>query len=452
MEKQFITLLDYAVLPFVLMIAYAVAYRFRNKHYPPQHPWRKYFIPALTVKIFGAIFIGMIYSYYYQGGDTFHFFHHARIINSAMDESFTKWVGLLLRIPEWSDPSYYTYISQMEWYQDPSSYTVAAFAAFIGFFTFNTYLPTAVIFACISFTAMWALFRTFASNYPKLIQPIAVAILFIPSTFVWGSGIFKDTICMFGLGWLTYAIFRILIKKDFSIKNLLLVAVSFYLIARVKVYILVGFIPALAIWILFIYSKRIVHLGVRLFVRGLFFVVAIGAFLFLMQRFSKELNRYSLDNIAQTAASTRGWISYVSESQEGASYDLGEFDPSIEGMLVKFPAAVNVTLFRPYIWEANKIIIFFSALEALLFIFITLRVIIAVGLRRFLVTISSEPTIQFCLTFSIIFAFAVGITSYNFGSLSRYKIPCLPFYIVAMVLIYYKSIPVNRPLLKILRL
>jgi len=59
----------------------------------------------------------------------------------------------------------------------------------------------------------------------------------------------------------------------------------------------------------------------------------------------------------------------------------------------------------------------------------------------------NDPTIQFCLIFSVIFAFAVGISSYNFGALSRYKIPCLPFYAVALVLIHYKNAP-RKKLLK----
>jgi hypothetical protein len=36
--------------------------------------------------------------------------------------------------------------------------------------------------------------------------------------------------------------------------------------------------------------------------------------------------------------------------------------------------------------------------------------------------------VVFSLIFSLIFAFAVGASSGNFGALSRYKIPCLPFY------------------------
>lgn len=434
----------------MLIIVYGIAYRYRNKHYGLKHPWRKYFIPALSVKIVGAIFIGMIYAYYYKGGDTFEFFRHAKVINSSFTESPVKWFNLLLGIPDGMDGNYYNYFIQMQWYSDPSSYTIAAIAAFTGIFTFNTYLPTAVLFASIAFTGVWALFRSFASLYPKLVKPIAIATLFIPSAFVWGSAIFKDTICLFGLGWLTYGTFRLLIKRDFSVGNILVTVFSFMLILRVKLYILLGFVPALLIWVLFIYSNKVQNAGGRFLLRMVFSLAALGAFLFFMQRFGEELGKYSLENIAQTAETTRGWIGYVSERDEGSSYDLGAFDPSIGGMLVKLPAAVNVTLFRPYPWEAGKVIVLLSAIEAFLFFFLTLKVIFSIGIGKIWKTINTDPTIQFCLIFSIIFAFAVGISSYNFGALSRYKIPCLPFYAMALILIYYKNRPLNKKLLRFL--
>jgi hypothetical protein len=62
----------------------------------------------------------------------------------------------------------------------------------------------------------------------------------------------------------------------------------------------------------------------------------------------------------------------------------------------------------------------------------------------------NDPTIQFCFVFSLIFAFAVGISSYNFGALSRYKIPCLPFYAIALILIYYKNVPKGKKFFGIL--
>src|SRR5689334_11174178 len=170
-----LTILDYVLLPFFIGIVYAIAYNIRNKKYPRKHPWRKYYIPALTVKIFGAIFIGLVYAYYYSGGDTYYFFNQAQVVNSSFNESMGKWINLLFHIPSIHDSGYYNYISQMPWYVDPSSYTVISIVAFLSVFTLNTYLPTAVLFAFISFTGLWALFRTFASLYPRFVRPIAIA-------------------------------------------------------------------------------------------------------------------------------------------------------------------------------------------------------------------------------------------------------------------------------------
>jgi hypothetical protein len=363
-----------------------------------------------------------------------------------------KWVNLLFHIPSPHDGGYYNYISQIPWYVDPPSYAVISIVAFLSAFTLNTYLPTAVLFAFISFTGLWALFRTFASLYPRFTRPIAIAILFIPSVFVWGSGIFKDTICIFGLGWLTYGTFRFLVQRDFSASNIILSVLSFSLIARIKLYILLGFVPALLIWILFTYTQKISNRSARLLVKVFFVGTVAAAFLFFLQRFGDALGRYSIENVAATSNFTRGFIYLVSSQEEGAAYSLGDFDPTIAGMLSKFPLAVNVTLFRPYLWEARKIIVALSAIEAFLFLFLTLKILFQTGPVKVWKTISTDATIQFCLIFSIIFAFAVGISSYNFGTLSRYKIPCMPFYALALILIHYKNNPPKKKLLRFINL
>jgi hypothetical protein len=447
----YISIFDFVLLPFYVGLIYIIAYRMRNSKYPRKHPWRKYFIPALSVKIFGAIFIGFIFAYYYKVGDTFYYFSHAQALNKVLNESVSKWFNLVLHIPAYNDPNYADIIPGLIWYNDPASYTVAAITSVISVFTFTTYFPTTVIFAFISFTGLWALFRTFASLYPRLTRPIAIAVLFIPSVFVWGSGIFKDTVCIFGLGWLTYSTFRMLVQKDFSIRNLLVAVLSFTLIAKVKLYILLAFTPALLMWILFTYSQQIRNKSAKLLVKFVFVAAVVVGFLFFMQRFAKELGKFSLEKVVQTSEATRGYIYYVS-GDEGSAYSLGNFDPSIGNMLSKFPLAVNVTLFRPYPWEAKKIIVLLSALEALLFLFLTLKILFQLGIVRIWQTIGRDPTIQFCLIFSIIFAFAVGISTYNFGALSRYKIPCLPFYALSLLLIYYKNAKPGRYLFRPLKI
>ena len=89
------SLQDLVVTPVFLSLVYLAAYLVR--------PWvtnedtKRYFIPALTVKIIGAIAVGLIYQFYYGGGDTFAFHTHgSRIIWEAFMDSPMKGIDLLL--------------------------------------------------------------------------------------------------------------------------------------------------------------------------------------------------------------------------------------------------------------------------------------------------------------------------------------------------------------------
>lgn len=426
------------------MVLVFIATRIRNKQYSPKHPLYKYYLPGLLVKFAGAIFIALVYQYYYHGeGDSFDYFNDGQIINSSLHDSFFTWVKLLLRTPETSDPYLYRYISQMRFYADPAGYAVAKISAILGLFTANTYIPTALLFAFLAYTGFWAMFTTFCNIFPRYYKQLAIAFLFVPSTFVWGSAIYKDTVCMFGLGWLTYTTFRMVIHKEFSAKNLFLLCISVYLIAVIKVYILLAFMPALVVWLLMNYSHRIKSVAVQWLVNLFFIAVTVGGFYFFTGRFAKELNRYSLEKLVQTATVTRRWITY-STSEEGSSYDLGEIDPSLWGMVKKFPAAVNVTLYRPFLWEVRKPIVLLSALESFVFLVLTLMAFYRNGFLNTFRLIFRNPNLLFLFIFSIIFAFAIGISTGNFGTLSRYKIPCMPFFAALLLILYYQKEPVTE--------
>ena len=57
---------------------------------------RVYFFPALTVKIVGALAVGFIYQFYYNGGDTFNYHTHgSRHVWEAFMDSPVKGMRLL---------------------------------------------------------------------------------------------------------------------------------------------------------------------------------------------------------------------------------------------------------------------------------------------------------------------------------------------------------------------
>ncbi|WP_162944456.1 hypothetical protein [Flavisolibacter nicotianae] len=426
MEQQFLTIWDLVLTPLYLLALVFIAIRYRDNKYPPGHPLRKYYLPGLYSKIGGAIFIGLLYAFYYKGGDTFNYFRHAQIINSALGDSIDRWLKLILHYSPDQSPEIYKYTSQLYWYDSPSEYMVAVITALLSILTFNTYLPTALLFAAISFTGIWAMYKTFAQLYPKNTASLAIAFLFIPSTVVWGSGIFKDTICMFGVGWITHATFRLFINKDFSVRNIFLIILSFILVAKIKLYILLAFLPALAMWLLLTYSKKIERPAMRWLTNAFFILLTVVGSVFFMQRFADELNKYSLEKITQTAKVTQDWTS-LAAGEEGSVYNIGEISDDPASLIALFPKAVVVTFFRPFPWEAKKIIMVLSMIEALAFIYFTLQMFFNRKSKP-VRTLIQDPNILFCLVFALIFGFAVGVSSGNFGTLSRYKIPCLPFY------------------------
>ena len=240
-----ITAIDYVLLPFYLALIYAVAIYFRNKFYPKNHPYRAYFISGLTVKICGAMFIGLVYNYYYDGGDTFNFFYHSQVINSTFLDAPDTWFRLITHTADHSNAIDQAAMANMYWYDDTPAYSVCCLGAVIGMFCFNTYLSLNAIVASITFIGMWLMFITFAEQYPKLIRPIAIGVLFLPGPIVWGSGLFKDSFCMFAIGCLIYSSYILLEKRKFSVGLSLLALFSLATIWVIKAYLLTAFIPVL---------------------------------------------------------------------------------------------------------------------------------------------------------------------------------------------------------------
>jgi hypothetical protein len=190
------------------------------------------------------------------------------------------------------------------------------------------------------------------------------------------------------------------------------------------------------LWLLLTYSHRIRYTAIRVFIgAGVVAIVAVS-FYFLANRFSESLNRYSLTGLSATVETTRNWITYAS-GDEGATYDLGEFEPTLGGLIKVFPAGVTVTLYRPFLWEVKKPIQLLSGLESFIFIVLTIATLVRNGVGFTFRQIFSNPNLIFFFTFSLIFAFAVGISTGNFGSLSRYKIPCMPFFAALLAILYY---------------
>lgn len=424
---------DLFLTPIYLVLIYGIAMAFRKKVTTPVT--RKYYLPALTVKIIGAIAVGVIYQFYYGGGrpsgDTFAYFTHVKIIGEAFSNSPIAGIKLLFANGQF-DSETLRYASRMEWYTAPTEYFVVKTAAFFGLLSFNTYIVIALFFALVSFSGMWAMYLTFLKLYPRLHKEFAIAVFFLPSVFFWGSGLLKDTLTIGALGWLFYGFYQGTIQKKNIFSSIIIILISAYVIKTVKVYVLLAFLPPALIWIFAENSHRIRNAGLRFMLKPLLLAIGGVAAYFGATRLTEGDTRYDLNNIGERTKINAEYLYNLTVQQQGSAYSIGEFDGSIMSMIKVAPQAVIVSLFRPFLWETRNPVMLLSALEAFLFLYLTITLFYKTGFLKSIKFISAEPIVTFCFIFSLVLAFAVGTNSFNFGTLVRYKIPIMPFYLSAL--------------------
>ncbi|SFQ46883.1 hypothetical protein [Hymenobacter arizonensis] len=422
-------------LGFFYLVAYGVRGRFTNIY------TRRYFIPALTVKFVGAIALGLVYAYYYEGGDTFNYYYHVKLIHEAFAFSFEAGMKLMLTSGGTYDPETARFTTYMYWYQAGSAeYLLSRLAAAIGFLCFNTYMIIALFFAIISFTGMWAMYITFVKIRPQLYKELAIATFFIPSVFFWGSGLMKDPICLGALGWLFYAFYKGAIQKRSLITSSFLGLGAAYALILLKIYILLCFLPAALLWIFNENSARIKNGTVRILAKPI--LLSIGAFLafFAATNLTKGDEHYDIDRIGERSKIVSEYLYETGVKQNGSAYNLGEQDGTLLGMVKLVPQAIVVSLYRPFIWEVRNPVMLLSSIEALVFIFFTLRIIVRSGLVKTLSLIARTPSLTLCFIFALAFSGTVGVVSANFGTLVRYKIPMIPFYVAGLYITQSMSV------------
>lgn len=406
----------------------------RNLLYRSDNPIRRYFIPALLVKMIGAVSVGMVYFFYYRGGgDTGEYWNNALVMNTAFTVDPSIFWKLLINPPDDTIPEIQEYVWWSFFRTDIASYTVGKITGVVNLFTFNVYSACALIFAALSFTGIWAMYTVFYDIYPRMYKQFAIAILFVPSVFFWGSGILKDCVTMGCVGWLTYCSYQIFFKGKFIFLGTIILLVTGYLTFIIKSYIILGFVPALALWIFLYYKSSIKSGFLRAVLNPIVYGTVLAGGVVAIQKLGNEfIARASNFQVYHGILEETGVV--------GSGYNLGELDGSFWGTLSKVPAAINVTLFRPYLWEVTSPMVVLSALESTIVLFFTIRIFYKTGLLLTLKSLVNNPTAFFCIFFAMFFGFCVGFTAYNFGALVRYKIPCVPFYVAGLYILNYQTV------------
>ncbi len=427
-------ILDLTLTPIYLVVVLLIFYKIRSS-YIQEFPYFKYLIPGLLVKIFGALSMCFVYIYYYQGGDTLNYFYSSRVMLELAKINPKVFIDILL-FGNLSPENMHTFTMETgipSYSSDPLSFFIIRLATPFPIFSSNSMLSASLLFTVFSYSGIWKLYSVFVEEFPTLEKDLAFAVLFMPSVFFWGSGILKDPVTLSAVGWFTFAFYKIVIQKFWKVKYIIYFLISSYLLLSIKPYIYYVLIPSSAAWLLLNILSGLKTGFIRTITFPIIFIIFGAGAYFLILQIGQDRSKFSIDSLFNNALVT--YEDMKNENYGGASFDIGNYDASLGSLLSKSPIAISSALFRPFIWESRNPLMFFSALENTFLLIFTLYLLIKVKFRELIATLMSNPILIFTLSFTILFAFSIGISTSNFGTLVRYKIPFLPFYVASLFIL-----------------
>ena len=402
-------------------------------------PEYRYYMWGLMAKLLGGLVFSLIYFYYYEGGDTTAYFYSGVAMrNLALvdpmeyfsqlfgDNSLRAWSVYTL---ETAKPYQYVFF-------DDRTFAVLQVTSILALLTFKSYLISTLMIASLSYFGVWACFRTFVSYFPQLTSKLVIAFLFMPSSIFWGSSILKDTFTFSAVCWWVHAVDEVFFKRRSTYGKGMVIVISGFVMVMIKPYIFMVLFPATLLWLFYFRLVRLRNVLVKFVLVPIATVGLVALSFFVLNRMGEQFDKFALDEALATIQVTQGDLSKV-ESYGSNSFDVGEFDGTWWGVLSKFPVATNAALFRPYIWEAESLVMAMSGLENLWVLVLAVLALVRAGPLFFFRSIGGMPLLLMSMTFALLFAFIVGVTTPNFGALVRFKIPMVPFFISSLYIIVY---------------
>jgi hypothetical protein len=326
----------------------------------------------------------------------------------------------------------------------------------------DSLLASSFVFAAVGLVGQFLLYRTFRNAYPhpRLRRWWRLGIIYFPSLIFWSAGLLKDPLGIFGLGCVLWGAQELLPRtclrsalapaggpgrpgaqplrgpvappgepdSKAAARALSVAVLGVYVLCLVRLHILaVLFIALLPQAFLAWRASRgrqtsaggqraALPLAVRL-------LPIVGC---LVGAWAVHVLKpaYSVDRLPKTL------VQEASLYQETKSKGGPDTEASWVGVLRSAPTAFCSVLYRPFPWEASGLLQLFAAAENFLLACLALRAVyVLVRYPRVLARAVTAPLFLTCVLFVVLYGLAVGISTPNLGTLSRYRIPLLPFYV-----------------------
>lgn len=321
----------------------------------------------------------------------------------------------------------------------------------VHFFAFNSFLASSFIYAAMGLVGQILLYRTFVEEYPdpRLRRWWRWGILFLPSFTFWSSGLIKEPLGVLGLGCAVWGFQSLLTKIRLS--GILCLLAGIYVLLLFRPQVVPILLAAALPWILQHRETTAAATGkTPLSLPSAGRTILIVSTLICLILLWQSQGRYIMEQLPTALMKDRA----VYQTIEANTTDRGGVvaNASWSSLLKAWPGATFYTLYRPILWEGLRSpLLLIAAVENFVLLLLTLRAFGMVVIRpAILKQALGSPLFLTSILFVALFTLGLGVSTPNLGTISRYRLPAMPFFIAVLAIIEYHYVQVGtkqtRPL------
>ncbi len=373
----------------------------------------KLFWGAFLVRLTAGISLGLIYTYYYSAGDTWSFFNDAKIFSALARDNFFSYLKTIFDFGE-SQIVLQGLINQ----DLRSIFFIKIISAFC-LLSLDNYWVCAAYFSLLGFISAWKLHRNVISIFSDSENASVLAFLFFPSVVFWSSGLEKESIALCGIYFLASGFLTLMVSaKPDKLFWWLIVPVC-YVVWGLKYYWAIIFLDSILTTLViklmsskfFMFKKYSLATWVVLF-------FGIGVLLSFMHP------NFYIDGFLEVIISNYNDFSAISDPKNLIHYF--QWDQTWRSIMINSPWALLSGLFRPVIGEGQGLLGWLASIEN----FFVLILFVGSWLNLKNAFNSTHQIILLAaLSYCIVLCVLLALSTPNFGTLSRYRVGFLPFFV-----------------------
>jgi hypothetical protein len=387
---------------------------------------RPYFWPALGLKVLLVFLLAVLFHYGLMLGDR-NTYHQGSIklwqYAQAEPHAYLK----LLFYNEFANEAVKASFPFTDYADHLNSFFFIKLLSLLNFLSAGDYLLNNLYLAIYSFWGSAYLVAVLARLYPKYKTAGVIAFLFFPTVLVWSVGLLKDPLMYGSMCWLTGTAIAIAHRQKFGLGSYLLLPLHLYLFVKIRMFYAALLLPLLLVYVLVQRLKSTYTLLRPLRAQLLFYVVVGAVAIGLVALIFRD--KLLVDYLPLYVH--KSYIEMLPRALGKPHVALEGLKPSLLSLIIHYPEAAFSSIYRPFFGESWKPLYLLSALENLLLLLLT--ALAGAAAFREGAGIKIELLHVVLLVFILVMAGVTGLSTPNFGTLSRYRLVYLPFLVYLLL-------------------